>query len=66
MSVLQARIGECDQAMAELERTASQQMHGLAEQSSQALETLQRKLTLADSQLHQFRTFTEVFELSDL
>lgn len=59
VSVLQARIGECDQAMAELERTASQQMHGLAEQSSQALETLQRKLTLADSQLHQFRTFTE-------
>ncbi|XP_039550508.1 centlein isoform X1 [Pimephales promelas] len=59
VTVLQVRIGECDQAMAELERTASQQMHGLAEQSSQALETLQRKLTLADSQLHQLRTFTE-------
>ncbi|XP_077088442.1 centlein isoform X2 [Siphateles boraxobius] len=59
VTVLQVRIGECDQAMAELEQTASQQMHGLAEQSSQALETLQRKLTLADSQLHQFRTFTE-------
>ncbi|XP_048053141.1 centlein isoform X2 [Megalobrama amblycephala] len=59
VTVLQARIGERDQAMAELEQTASQQMHGLAEQSSQALETLQRKLTLAESQLHQFRTFTE-------
>ncbi|XDV15040.1 hypothetical protein PO909_015188, partial [Leuciscus waleckii] len=59
VTVLQVRIGECDQAMAELERTASKQMHGLAEQSSQALETLQRKLALADSQLQQFRTFTE-------
>ncbi|XP_067260656.1 centlein isoform X1 [Chanodichthys erythropterus] len=59
VTVLQARIGKRDQAMAELEQTASQQMHGLAEQSSQALETLQRKLTLAESQLYQFHTFTE-------
>ncbi|XP_016404430.1 centlein [Sinocyclocheilus rhinocerous] len=57
VAVLQARISEHDQAMAELEQTASKQMHGLAEQSSQALETLQRKLTLAESQLHQFHTF---------
>ncbi|XP_016140834.1 centlein isoform X2 [Sinocyclocheilus grahami] len=57
VAVLQARISERDQAMAELEQTASKQMHGLAEQSSQALETLQRKLTLAESQLHQFHTF---------
>lgn len=66
MTVLQARIGERDQAMAELEQTASQQMHGLAEQSSQALETLQRKLTLAEAQLHQFHAFTEVSRLSDI
>ncbi|KAK2908857.1 hypothetical protein Q8A67_004694 [Cirrhinus molitorella] len=59
VAVLQARINERDQAMAELEQTASKQMHGLAEQSSQALETLQRKLTLAESQLQQFHTFIE-------
>ncbi|XP_052401576.1 centlein isoform X2 [Carassius gibelio] len=59
VAVLQVRISERDQAMAELEQTASKQMHGLAEQSSQALETLQRKLTLAESQLHQFHTFIE-------
>ncbi|XP_016350527.1 centlein isoform X2 [Sinocyclocheilus anshuiensis] len=59
VAVLQARISERDQAMAELEQTASKQMHGLAEQSSQALETLQRKLALAESQLHQFHTFIE-------
>ncbi|RXN30163.1 centlein isoform X1 [Labeo rohita] len=59
VAILQARISEHDQAMAELEQTASKQMHGLAEQSSQALETLQRKLALVESQLHQFHTFTE-------
>ncbi|XP_043093422.1 centlein isoform X2 [Puntigrus tetrazona] len=59
LTVLQARVSERDQAMAELEQTASKQMHGLAEQSSQALETLQRKLALAESQRHQFHTFTE-------
>uniref|UniRef100_A0A8C1YYG3 Centlein, centrosomal protein n=1 Tax=Cyprinus carpio TaxID=7962 RepID=A0A8C1YYG3_CYPCA len=59
VAVLQTRISERDQAMAELEQTASKQMHGLAEQSSQALETLQRKLTLAESQLQQFHTFIE-------
>ncbi len=64
MAVLQARISECDQAMAELEQTASKQMHGLAEQSSQALETLQRKLTLAESQLHQLHTFVKVSKYS--
>lgn len=64
VAVLQARISERDQAMAELEQTASKQMRGLAEQSSQALETLQRKLTLAESQLHQFHTFIEVSEHS--
>uniref|UniRef100_A0A9J8CJJ2 Centlein n=1 Tax=Cyprinus carpio carpio TaxID=630221 RepID=A0A9J8CJJ2_CYPCA len=59
VAILQTRISERDQAMAELEQTASKQMHGLAEQSSQALETLQRKLTLAESQLQQFHTFIE-------
>ncbi len=64
VAVLQARISERDQAMAELEQTASKQMHGLAEQSSQALETLQRKLTLAESQLHQLHTFIKVSKYS--
>lgn len=59
VSVLQARIGERDQAMTELEQTASQQMHALTEQSSQTLESLQRKLTLAESQLRQFHTFIQ-------
>ncbi|XP_051560949.1 centlein isoform X2 [Myxocyprinus asiaticus] len=56
VAALQVRIGERDQAMAELERAASQQMHGLAQQSTQAMEILQSKLALAESQLHQLRT----------
>lgn len=59
VSLLQARIAERDQAMTELEQTASQQMHALTEQSSQTLESLQRKLTLAESQLCQFHTFIQ-------
>ncbi|XP_051993235.1 centlein [Xyrauchen texanus] len=59
VAALQVRIGECDQAMVELERAASQQMHGLAQQSTQAMETLQSKLALAESQLHQLHTFIQ-------
>lgn len=50
--------------MAELEQAASKQMHGLVQQSTQTLEIMQSKLTLAESQLHQLRTFIEVSELS--
>ncbi|KAI7790542.1 putative centlein [Triplophysa rosa] len=59
LAVLQARVAECDQAMAELEQAASKQMHGLVQQSTQTLEIMQSKLTLAESQLHQLRTFIE-------
>lgn len=64
LTVLQARLAECDQAMTELEQAASNQMHGLVQQSTQTLEKLQSKLTLTESQLHQLRTFTEVSGLS--
>ncbi|XP_065110906.2 centlein isoform X2 [Paramisgurnus dabryanus] len=59
LTFLQARLAECDQAMAELEQAASNQMHGLVQQSTQTLEIMQSKLTLTESQLHQLRTFTE-------
>ncbi|KAA0722286.1 Centlein Centrosomal protein [Triplophysa tibetana] len=59
LAVLQARLAECDRAMAELEQAASKQMHGLVQQSTQTLEIMQSKLTLAESQMHQLRTFIE-------
>ena len=57
---LQARVGEGEKAMAELEDTASRQMHGLAQKSTKALESAQSKLNLADAQLQQLHTFIQV------
>ncbi|KAM4603348.1 centlein [Polymixia lowei] len=54
---LQARVGSGERAMAELEQTATRQMEGLTQQSSQALDTLQRRLGLAYSQLEQLHAF---------
>ncbi|KAG5848162.1 hypothetical protein ANANG_G00095490 [Anguilla anguilla] len=56
---LHARVLQCEEAMAELERTASQQMHGLAQQSSQSLDALQRKLAVANAQLEHFHAFVQ-------
>ncbi|XP_028833418.1 centlein isoform X2 [Denticeps clupeoides] len=57
LEAMQLRLGHSEKAMAELELTASRQMHGLAQQSSQALETVQQQLCLATSQLEQLHTF---------
>ncbi|XP_030644161.1 centlein [Chanos chanos] len=59
VSALQARVAECEKAMAELEQTASAQMHSLAQQSSQSLDSVNSKLSLAHSQLEQLRSFTQ-------
>ncbi|XP_069046898.1 centlein [Lepisosteus oculatus] len=54
---LQSRVAESEIALTELEETASQQMHGLALQSGQALEGVQRKLGLANRQLEELVSF---------
>ncbi|KAM6940335.1 centlein [Xenentodon cancila] len=54
---LQARLGSSERALAALEKTATEQMEGLTQQSSHALENLQRQLGLAYSQLEQLNTF---------
>ncbi|XP_071378029.1 centlein [Centroberyx affinis] len=54
---LQARVGAGEQAMAALEQTATKQMEGLTQQSSQALDLLQRRLGQAYSQLEQLHAF---------
>ncbi|KAJ8271656.1 hypothetical protein COCON_G00105150 [Conger conger] len=59
LQALQARVLQCEDAMAELERTASQQMHGLAQQSTQALDALQRKLGVANAQLEHLHAFVQ-------
>ncbi|XP_028259891.1 centlein [Parambassis ranga] len=54
---LQARLGASEQALAALEQTATQQMEGLTQQSTHALDRLQRQLGQACSQLEQLHSF---------
>ncbi|XP_068445473.1 centlein [Clinocottus analis] len=57
MHALQARVGASEQALAALEQTATEQMEGLTQQSSHALDRIQRQLSLAFSQLEQLHSF---------
>ncbi|KAM7394381.1 hypothetical protein PAMP_021188 [Pampus punctatissimus] len=54
---LQARVGAGEQALATLEQTATEQMEGLTQQSSHALDRLQRQIGQAYSQLEQLHSF---------
>ncbi|KAM9262222.1 centlein [Morus bassanus] len=56
---LESKMIETECAMTELETTASQQLHGLAKQSGQALETVQKKLLLANDKVEEFMTFVK-------
>ncbi|XP_048451382.1 centlein-like [Rhincodon typus] len=53
---LKTKMIETESAMTELETTASQQMHGLAMQSEQALAGIQKKLTVANERVDKFIT----------
>ncbi|MEQ2273978.1 hypothetical protein XENORESO_011976, partial [Xenotaenia resolanae] len=57
---LQARVGVSEQALAALEQTATEQMEGLTQQSSQTLDRVQRQLGQACSQLEQLHCFIKV------
>uniref|UniRef100_UPI00398E4C5D centlein isoform X2 n=1 Tax=Pristiophorus japonicus TaxID=55135 RepID=UPI00398E4C5D len=56
---LKANVIEAESAMIELETTASQQMHGLAMQSEQALDVMRKKLTLANGRVEDFIAFVK-------
>ncbi|NXJ82594.1 CNTLN protein, partial [Trogon melanurus] len=56
---LESKMIETECAMNELETTASQQLHGLAKQSGQALETVQKKLLLTSGKVEEFMTFVK-------
>lgn len=60
MHALQARVGASEQALAALEQTATEQMEGLTQQSSHALDRIQRQLSQAFSQLEQLHSFIKV------
>ncbi|NXY46024.1 CNTLN protein, partial [Ceuthmochares aereus] len=56
---LESKMIETQCTMAELETTASQQLHHLATQSKQTLETLQKKLLLTNDKVEEFMTFVK-------
>ncbi|XP_074935324.1 centlein isoform X6 [Phalacrocorax aristotelis] len=56
---LESKMLETECAMTELETTASQQLHSLAKQNGQALETVQKKLLLTSDKVEEFMTFVK-------
>ncbi|XP_066471259.1 centlein isoform X1 [Tiliqua scincoides] len=56
---LEGKMAEAECVMTELETTASQQLHGLARQSEQALEVVQKKLVMANDKVEEFITFVK-------
>ncbi|NXX21682.1 CNTLN protein, partial [Podargus strigoides] len=56
---LESKIIETECAMTELETAASQQLHGLAKESRQALETVQKKLLLTNDKAEELLTFVK-------
>ncbi|KAJ3614976.1 hypothetical protein NHX12_018545, partial [Muraenolepis orangiensis] len=59
LGTLQGQVGAGQRSLAQLEQTATSQMEGLAQQSSQALDVLQRRLGLASSQTEQLHAFVK-------
>uniref|UniRef100_A0A8C3PPP3 Centlein n=1 Tax=Calidris pygmaea TaxID=425635 RepID=A0A8C3PPP3_9CHAR len=59
LNELESKMIATEYAMTELEATASQQLHGLAKQTGQALETIQKKLLLTNDKVEEFVTFVK-------
>ncbi|NXD58161.1 CNTLN protein, partial [Corvus moneduloides] len=59
LTKLESEMIETECAMTDLETAACQQLHGLAKQSAQALETLQKKLLLASDKVEELKTFVK-------
>ncbi|NXA94261.1 CNTLN protein, partial [Melanocharis versteri] len=59
LTKLESKMIETECAMTGLEIAASQQLHGLTKQSTQALETLQKELLLTSDKVEDFKTFVK-------
>ncbi|NXF77366.1 CNTLN protein, partial [Sclerurus mexicanus] len=59
LTKLESKTIETERAMIELETAASEQLHILAKQSAQALETVQKKLLLTSDKVEEFKTFVK-------
>ncbi|XP_036430704.1 centlein [Colossoma macropomum] len=59
LAAMQVRLGECERSRAELEEKVCVQVQAVSQQHSDALKTLQNKLSLAQCQHEQLRSFTQ-------
>ncbi|XP_017661639.1 PREDICTED: centlein isoform X14 [Lepidothrix coronata] len=59
LTKLESKIIETESAMTELETATSDQLHSLAKQSAEALETVQKKLLLTSDKVEEFKTFVK-------
>ncbi|XP_076829927.1 centlein isoform X2 [Brachyhypopomus gauderio] len=59
LGALQARLGECERSRVEEEQAACAQVQVLTQQSSDALQALQNKLSLVQAQEQQLRSLTQ-------
>ncbi|NWU83725.1 CNTLN protein, partial [Onychorhynchus coronatus] len=59
LTKLVSKMMETECAMTELETAASGQLHSLAKQSAEALETVQKKLLLTSDKVEEFKTFVK-------
>lgn len=55
-----AKCGQLEEALAELEKTAKQQLHGLATQSEAAIDAAQEQLTNSHMRIQQYQLFVKV------
>ncbi|XP_046731298.1 centlein isoform X3 [Silurus meridionalis] len=63
LTLLQARLVECERSKVELEQTAKAQMQLLTNQSTETIHTLQNKLTLTHTQHQHLRSVMQVLAM---
>ncbi|XP_027490182.1 centlein isoform X4 [Corapipo altera] len=59
LTKLESKMIETECAMTKFETAASDQLHSLAKQSAEALETVQKKLLLTSDKVEEFKTFVK-------
>ncbi|KAI4903754.1 hypothetical protein NFI96_023333, partial [Prochilodus magdalenae] len=59
LAALQVRLGECERSRTEMEKKVCMQAQAVSQQHSDALKTVQNKLSLAQRQHEQLQSFTQ-------
>ena len=60
ISELTSKVSELQASLSEVESTAQQQLHGLANQSEAAIDNAQKKLAVAHTQVQEYTNLVKV------